>query len=322
MALISCDNCGKEVSDQAETCIHCGATIKKEFTTSQEETTLKPSESSESETPITITCPECGNETPANNKNCTKCGFPLEKDQGTQMQPDETSGGEKPKGKKKTAIIVIVSIIVLIVLGSVIGFNLYQQQQERAAEEAAAQAQAEALAAEQAAVTAYNEYISNANQITTMMLIGAAQAEELCNTIRNVWNSAIWKNSKSEWDKDIQKYYASDFNDALAKLFKDKDIQKDTQSLEDNQDNVESVYAKLQTVPDSSLDRLRNSIEDLYDEYIRFTNLAINPTGSYQTYSQDTNEADSDFMTEYKKIKSKIPEEKPMPNENDVETDD
>ena len=30
MALMKCPECGKEVSDQSETCIHCGYPLKKE----------------------------------------------------------------------------------------------------------------------------------------------------------------------------------------------------------------------------------------------------------------------------------------------------
>ena len=38
MAMINCPECGKEISDQAESCIHCGCPIKASETTSEEKT--------------------------------------------------------------------------------------------------------------------------------------------------------------------------------------------------------------------------------------------------------------------------------------------
>lgn len=315
--LINCENCGKEISDQSKTCVHCGALVNVSESDNQETSAEKVDALPEVKSQ-TIQCPECGKETSSDLDNCEACGFPMEKkDQATQGT-DNYSDEEKKSNKKKGGIIVAVVVAAVIVITCIVGYIVYQQQQEeKAAAEAAAQAEAEALAREQQEVTAYNDYISNANQLAIMTLLGASEAEDLCNTVRNVWNSAIWKSSKSEWDKEIRKYYASDFNDALSKLFKDKSIQSDTESIETNQEKVKEIYRQLQSTPDADLNSLRDSVEDLYDEYIRFTNLAINPTGSYQTYSQTTNEADSDFMTEYQKFKSKIPEEKSMPGEND-----
>lgn len=56
MALIKCPECGKEVSDKAPACIHCGF----------------PLQSSN------IKCPECGKEISDNEQVCIYCGFPLQ----------------------------------------------------------------------------------------------------------------------------------------------------------------------------------------------------------------------------------------------------
>ncbi|MBQ8576015.1 MAG: hypothetical protein IJ447_08225 [Clostridia bacterium] len=53
MALINCPDCGKEVSDSAKNCIHCGCVLKQNL----------------------VKCPECGNEAPEGTKTCAKCGF-------------------------------------------------------------------------------------------------------------------------------------------------------------------------------------------------------------------------------------------------------
>lgn len=59
MAMISCPNCGKEVSDKAKKCIHCGKVliedvIPKKF------------------------CSDCGKEVPFDATECPYCGCPLE----------------------------------------------------------------------------------------------------------------------------------------------------------------------------------------------------------------------------------------------------
>jgi len=53
MALINCPDCGKEVSDSAPSCIHCGCVLKVKM----------------------ITCPECGKENKEDSKVCNGCGF-------------------------------------------------------------------------------------------------------------------------------------------------------------------------------------------------------------------------------------------------------
>ena len=54
MALVKCSECGKQVSDQAKVCVHCGCPIeKKQF------------------------CPECGKEVSDKATVCPTCGCPI-----------------------------------------------------------------------------------------------------------------------------------------------------------------------------------------------------------------------------------------------------
>ncbi len=91
MALIKCSECGKEISDTCDSCIHCGCPIEK-----------------------TIVCSECGKEIDSDMKNCPNCGNKL------------TTGGEMDKSSKKSSnltskyyfistVIVIVVIILIII---------------------------------------------------------------------------------------------------------------------------------------------------------------------------------------------------------------
>lgn len=87
MSLIKCTECGKEISDSSNACIHCGNPIKKK-----------------------LTCPECKKEINEEDKVCKNCGNLLKEDKKEI---------EKEKKKKKTPIIVIgviVAIIAIIVI--------------------------------------------------------------------------------------------------------------------------------------------------------------------------------------------------------------
>lgn len=68
MALIECPECTAQISDQAESCIHCGL----------------PIESIEQ----TRECPECGTDNAKETSSCENCGFPLEKEITTIQCPE------------------------------------------------------------------------------------------------------------------------------------------------------------------------------------------------------------------------------------------
>ena len=53
MALIKCPECGKEISDKAQDCIHCGYKLNKNF------------------------CPECHNAVGDSDSICHSCGYNL-----------------------------------------------------------------------------------------------------------------------------------------------------------------------------------------------------------------------------------------------------
>ena len=61
MALIKCPECGKEVSDKAKVCIHCGYPLTVENIESQE---IEES----------MYCPYCGKKLPPGSEFCAYCG--------------------------------------------------------------------------------------------------------------------------------------------------------------------------------------------------------------------------------------------------------
>jgi hypothetical protein len=66
MAMVFCSECGKEISDQAKTCIHCGCPLSVTFKI--------------------IKCPKCGFERKLGDTECVKCGILYEKFETFQIK--------------------------------------------------------------------------------------------------------------------------------------------------------------------------------------------------------------------------------------------
>ena len=86
MSLIKCKECGKEISDTATCCVHCGCPIIKE----------------------TI-CPECKKTIPNQETVCPNCGFQLEGK--SEVQPKN-----KTFNKRTLIPILLVAVIILIIV--------------------------------------------------------------------------------------------------------------------------------------------------------------------------------------------------------------
>ena len=109
MALITCQECGNKVSDQAESCPECGCPVEKKILE------------------IKITCFECGESFIQSQKTCPKCGAPNKKPTQFDLSPNDekvresikkTANFVKKYPKKNKVVIpgiVIVGLIYLII---------------------------------------------------------------------------------------------------------------------------------------------------------------------------------------------------------------
>lgn len=94
--MIQCPECGKEISDKARKCIHCGKVLIEDK-------------------PQTKVCNECGKENSIDVTECAYCGCPFEE----VVTPTKESN-EKSKRNKKKIIIPAVAIVLVVVIGIVI----------------------------------------------------------------------------------------------------------------------------------------------------------------------------------------------------------
>lgn len=268
MAMITCPNCGEQVSDKAKKCVHCKTILI------QEEKKR---------------CAECGAELEEGTTECPNCGCPVEEINAldTQEKPQkvEVTG---VKVTKRVKVIVGILVALLLVGGATI-FGVNQYQKKKAAEEYAQRVE---------------EYADNLELATYSMLSGASDAETCGNLIKQVWYNAIYEEKDDETDKYTRPngYFVSDFNDALGNLFLDTSFQSKISSIEENQKTVASLMKELKNPPEEYKDAYE-AISELYDAYISLTNLATDPSGSLQTFSTNFNDADTETLNCYNAMK-------------------
>lgn len=251
------------------------------------------------------TCPECKCSVSDRAANCPNCGYPIASEDskiGSNIDAVETRkcGNKRryngqyaaPVKKKKhlSAVVAIAVVCIIVVIASCIAVTKH--------------------AKEQAAIEARQAYIETLEDFLITSLVGGAQSEEVCNLTKRVWHDTIFE----EYDAETAPYtktdgkFNDDFNKSLRVLYGSDYILDRIISIETNQGEIEEIYKKL-TNPTEEFDKCFEEVEALYSAYYRFTKMAISPTGSLQTYSQNFSDLDSEFMEHYEKLKLLIPDE-------------
>ncbi|MCR1959736.1 zinc-ribbon domain-containing protein [Thomasclavelia cocleata] len=278
MAMIKCPKCGEGISDKSTTCIHCGHVLIEESK---------------------VFCEECGAEIEKNEEICSKCGCPVNK-QSENVEQQEVEGAkatsENGVSKKKLIIgIVAVLAVIGIIFGAV---SINKHNEEQRAKELAEQE-------EQKAKELAKQYEKNLNTIVYKMLNGAADAESCGNKIKKVWSNTIWEDDDPETDKYTKTngVFNEDFNTSLTALFTDPDFMKTIDDIEKNQSEVNKIMKDMKNPPEEWEDAY-NDLKEYYDNYLILTNLCINPSGSLQTFSTNFNDADTDTINSFNKMKT------------------
>ena len=263
MAMIKCPNCNEDISDKAMKCVHCGYILKKE---------------------TGIFCEECGAELKENEKVCSNCGCPVV---NTDKSNNYVRKSKLKKGisKKKIIVGIILTLVIIGVVVAIIFISKYNaEQKEKELSE---------------------QYKENLSTITYMMLNGAAEAESCGNLIKSVWSNTIWEEDDPETDKYTKKngVFNDDFNDSFTTLFSDSEFIEKTDSVEQNQDDVNKIMKDMKNPPEEWKEAY-SDLKDFYEDYLTLINLCINPSGSLQTYSTNFSNADADTVTGYNKMES------------------
>ncbi len=112
-------------------------------------------------------------------------------------------------------------------------------------------------------------------------------------------------------------YFVDDFNTALMNLFADSSTQSKITRIENNQTSVKEIIKELQNPP-ADLEKQYDMATSLYDAYKGLTDLAVNPTGSLQTFSEKKQSLIDDFLKYYGQLNDSLPEKSADDNKDDT----
>jgi len=238
-----------------------------------------------------IHCPECDKEISDKVKACPFCGFPFSQDIGNKgevQQVEISSVNISPIDplKKKRLLIGVIAISLVIGIGLITNFLI--------------------------GINKYNTYIDNLNLIRTTMISGGSDSETLLNLTAKIWFNSIYEEDDPETDlytKDKNGYFYDDFNSALNYFFNGTYSQSVTGNIKDNQVIAEDLMKKMQTPP-KGLENCYSTVTELYSTYKGLTDLALNPSGNLQSFTDNKSEKIDKFLELYNKLETQIPKKK------------
>ena len=276
MALINCPECGKEISDKAKICPHCGIDLNDAKLINDD----------------IVICSECGNSFLRTLESCPKCGCPTESTETPPVIiPQNIEKPKKKKSKKKkfkkilTGILEKIHLVIagiLMIACVVYAFIKYVPKD-------------------------YEEnYVNAVNNISS----GAIQAEDAAELVRSVWYNAVFNVSDDVTDFYTKKSngdFVEDFNDALIKLYNDDSFKAKINQIEYFEKEAEKNMEQLEKPP-ADYKEAYELLCEYYEEFEEMVDLVSNPHGTLYSFTDDFNDADSDLVKYYKKIKKLIEE--------------
>lgn len=224
-----------------------------------------------------ITCPECGREVSDRASACPHCGFPLSAASPAEADPQpaaEPVPAAKPPKKKTLYVCIAVVAAVVVIFAGVYIYN----------------------------ANARSKYIRSVDEAAHIMLSGGVTADFMCSQVSDIWHDAIY----DDYDTFTSIYRGSDFNDAIHNFYSGDLATGWVSEIIDSQSDAADLFQSLSSPP-HGCDEYYAALSDLYSSFLRLSNLALSPTGNYDTYTAAANECSSDFDAHYLYLGSIIP---------------
>lgn len=252
-------------------------------------------------------CSNCGSEVKEEEKFCGECGYPI-----NYCKENKDSSGVQ---KKKSPIITIMVIFLIFALAAfaIGGYKLSSYKSmisELEAKNSDLEQQIEEkdkqlndiLNEQKDLESSLIEYDSDIRTFLGLVGDGAAEAETIGARIMKVWNNSIARVSDAETDKYTKDpntgVFYDDFNDALYSLQEDVSFSESNEKIYNNQLEVVKAMNRLRNPPEGQ-EAVYEAITECYNDYLNLTQLVLTMQGSYNSFSADYNEYDSDL---YKSI--------------------
>jgi hypothetical protein len=240
-----------------------------------------------------INCPECDREISDKVKACPHCGFPFEPEDQAGFQQVEIASvklASRNPARTKKIIYSIIGVVLVIAIGLGLFFGIRKYQADKK----------------------FNTYIDNVEAVRETMIEGGSTAESLLNLTSRVWYNSIFEErdpTTDEYTMSGGSGFNDDFNTSLFALMSADSTQATINEIKENQEEVSS-YMKQLNEPPEELDDVHDTLTDLYTAYQSLINLALNPSGSLQTFSENKNQKIDNFIELYQKLDTQIPEKR------------
>lgn len=210
MALIVCPYCGKQISEKATKCVHCGNALKAEPANTQK-------------------CPECDADIPEDMDVCPNCGCPIEKQTQAEPQKVEVTNVKLAMGKKhKKALIISLVLIVLIILGVVGSSIVFKQSKKKE----------------------YAGNYKRIVDLMIFGAAEAESTGGLIHDVwyNTIYEKDNYKTDK--YTKDLKGKFYEDFNDSLHYLMISDEYTTSKEEIEENQEKVQALMKELTNPPE------------------------------------------------------------------------
>ena len=121
---------------------------------------------------------------------------------------------------------------------------------------------------------------------------------------------SIYKERDSVTDKYTRSggVFHDDFNTSLSLLYAEDNTATVISGLQASRELVDGIMADLQNPP-AEFAACYEAADSLYDAYCGLIDLAVSPSGSLKTYSENFSKYDEDLLKYYNKLEALIPSE-------------
>lgn len=262
-----CPSCGTPMTAEQKFFPRCGASIM----SANRASASSPSCSACGTTlaPGTSYCPACGvlNSSSTSATDCYNSDTP---------SINRFTPAADPPGKSKKVPIIIGAVsLVVVVIATIIIMSVMSAK--RAEENR-------------------DNYISDATRFLDTTMDAGINLEDIVDTIQEYWYDNIWY--------DLHGY---DIDAAIAEALDDKSAEL-SQAKSDKK-KVDELYSKLKNIPEEipeeDRDRLKKihvAVIGLYNFYEAYYEMAIEPSGSYNTYSASNSSTTDGFIDAYDEL--------------------
>lgn len=172
--------------------------------------------------------------------------------------------------------------------------------------------------------SAAKSYGPDLKEVADMMLENAAEAEDVLNKYIDVWRFSIENRSaipvdamvnETGFSHDvIEKYFHINAagnipNDFSLNVHSLVDYYKDTGKLEEIENTAKEIKSKISELnnPPDEFKKAYDEALDMYSFSEEYVEMALNPSGSLQTFSEKKSQLTSDIISKHKRIEVLMP---------------